>query len=120
MPDQSAAPPSDESPRSARRRWAVPFVLGLIAALVGIFGYVVIADPNGSDQQATTATSRPTATTRPDPDSVKVYKKILPSLVHIEGTRFPWLGVIGSGVIVNDQGQILTALHVVDGLEGTI
>jgi len=120
MPDQSAAPPSGESPRPARRRWASPFVLALIGALVGILGYVVIADPNGSGEQATTATTRPTPTTRADPDSVKVYKKILPSLVHIEGTRFPFIGVIGSGVIVNDQGQILTAFHVVDGLEGTI
>jgi S1-C subfamily serine protease len=119
MPDQSAAPPSGESSRPARRRWALPFVLGLIGALVGILGYVVVADPNGSGEQ-TTATTRPTPTTRADPDSVKVYQKILPSLVFIEGRRFPFAGIIGSGVIVNDQGQILTALHVVDGLEGTI
>src|SRR5262245_3447835 len=120
MPDQSAAPPSAESPRPARRRWAFPLVLGLIGALVGVLGYVVVADPNGSGGQATTVTTRPVPTTRADPDSVKVYKKILPSLVFIEGTRFPSFGVIGSGVIVNEQGEILTALHVVDGLEGTI
>jgi len=120
MPDQSAAPPSDDSPRPARRRWAFPLVLGLIGAVVGILGYVVVADPNGSGEQATTATTRLTPTTRADPDSVKVFKKILPSLVFIEGNRDPSIGVIGSGVIINEQGQILTALHVVDGLEGTI
>jgi S1-C subfamily serine protease len=80
---------------------------------VGITGYVVIADPSGSGEQATTATSRPTATTRADPDSVKVYKKILPSLVYIETRTTGDDGALGSGVIVNDQGQILTALHVV-------
>jgi len=114
MSDQSAAPPSGESPRAARKRWALPFVLGLIGALVGIVGYVVVADPNGSSEQATpTATSRPTPTTRADPDSVKVYKKILPSLVFVETQTTGDDGALGSGVIVNDQGQILTALHVV-------
>ena len=115
MPDQSAAPPSGGSSRPARRRWAFPLVLGLIGALVGITGYVVVADPNGSGEQATTtATSRPTATTRADPDSVVVYKKILPSLVYVETHTTGDDGALGSGVIVNEQGQILTALHVVD------
>ena len=113
MPDESAAPPPDDTPRPARRRWALPFVLGLIGALVGIVGYVVVADPNGSGEQATTATTRPTATTRADPDSVKVYKTILPSMVFIETRTTGSNGALGSGVIVNDQGQILTALHVV-------
>jgi S1-C subfamily serine protease len=113
MPDQSAAPPSGGSSRSTRRRWAFPLVLGLIGALVGVTGYVVVADPNGSTEQATTATSRPTATTRADPDSVVVYKKILPSLVFIETHTIGDDGALGSGVIINEQGQILTALHVV-------
>ena len=114
MSDVPAAPPSDDSPRPARRRWALPFALGLIGALVGILGYVVVADPNGSDDQATTATTAArTATTRADPDSVKVYKKILPSMVFIETRTAGDNGALGSGVIVNDQGQILTALHVV-------
>src|SRR5262245_58124341 len=114
MPDEPAAPPSDDAPRPARRRWALPLALGLIGALVGILGYVVIADPNGSDNQATTATTAGrTATTRADPDSVKVYKKILPSMVFIETRTTGDNGALGSGVIINDQGQILTALHVV-------
>ena len=113
MPDQSAAPPTGDSRRSARRRGALPFLLGLMGALVGIIGYVVVADPNDSGTQATpTATSRPTATTRADPVSVEVYQKISPSLVFVE-SRSGDEGALGSGVIVNEQGQILTALHVV-------
>src|SRR4029453_10164246 len=92
--------------------WALPFVLGLMGALVGILGYVAVADPDNSGTQATpTATSRPTATTRADPASVEVYQKILPSLVFIETRTTGDDGALGSGVIVNEQGQILTALH---------
>ena len=117
MPDEPAAPPTGDSPRSARPRRALPFVLGLMGALVGIVGYVVVADPDGSGTQATTtSTSRPTATTRADPVSVAVYQAIQPSVVYITGTQFP-SSVVGSGVIVNEQGQILTALHVVRDLE---
>jgi S1-C subfamily serine protease len=114
MPDQPAAPPTGDSTRSARPRWALPFVLGLIGALVGILGYVVVADPNDSGTQASsTSTTRPTATTRADAVSVGVYQKILPSLVYVEARTSGDDGAQGSGVIVNEQGQILTALHVV-------
>ena len=114
MPDQ----PTDESTSDARRRarpqWVLPIVLGLLGAIVGIAGYVWVADPNGSGEQATpTATSRPTPTTRPDAVSVAVYEKIRPSLVFIETRTTGDDGTLGSGVIVNEEGQILTAHHVV-------
>lgn len=50
------------------------------------------------------------------PDSVKVYDAIRPPLVFIRSERATSRGVasgIGSGVIVNAQGDILTSLHVV-------
>jgi len=91
-----------------------PIVLGLVGALVGIAGYVWVADPNDSGSQATTtATSQPTPTTRADAVSVAVYKKIQPSLVFIETRTTGDDGALGSGVIINEQGQILTAMHVV-------
>jgi S1-C subfamily serine protease len=50
--------------------------------------------------------------------SAVVYQQILPSLVRIEtggrGGDGP-AGGFGSGVIVNGQGAVLTALHVVEG-----
>jgi S1-C subfamily serine protease len=51
-------------------------------------------------------------------NSAVVYQKILPSLVQIE-TRDPSAAGsgLGAGVIVNESGAILTALHVVDGAE---
>jgi len=82
--------------------------------MVGIAGYVWVADPNDSGSRATpTATSRPTGTTQPDAISVAVYKKIQPSIVYIETRTTGDDGALGSGVIVNEEGQILTALHVV-------
>ena len=113
MTDQPSAATASTPRRRARSQWVVPIVLGLVGALVGIAGYVWVADPNDSGGQATsTATSRPTATTRPDAVSVAVYKKIQPSLVFIETRTTGDDGALGSGVIVNEQGQILTALHV--------
>jgi S1-C subfamily serine protease len=52
------------------------------------------------------------------PRSTEVYRSILPSLVFIrtEGNEERAGGSgVGSGVIVNDDGAILTAHHVVDG-----
>ena len=49
--------------------------------------------------------------------SVAVYQQILPSLVQIEARRRSSsgdAGGLGTGVIVNRSGAILTALHVVD------
>jgi S1-C subfamily serine protease len=52
--------------------------------------------------------------------SAAVYREILPSLVQIEtkddGAQEGGTG-LGAGVIVNRNGAILTALHVVDGAE---
>jgi S1-C subfamily serine protease len=60
------------------------------------------------------------ATPRP-PDSVFVYQVIQPSLVLIQTERNGGSGEVdrglGSGVIVNDNGEILTSLHVVDGAQ---
>jgi S1-C subfamily serine protease len=49
-------------------------------------------------------------------DSAKVYQTILPSLVAIESQRPSDSGTdeaLGAGVIVNDNGAILTARHVI-------
>lgn len=57
---------------------------------------------------------------RAPPDAATVYRTILPSLVTVTtggaATSAPAVEAAqGSGVVVNTQGTILTALHVVDG-----
>lgn len=52
------------------------------------------------------------------PEAAQVYQAILPSLVTIVTDRpsaVPGEGRVGTGVLVSGDGQILTALHVVDG-----
>jgi S1-C subfamily serine protease len=54
------------------------------------------------------------------PDAAAAYRRIVPSLVTLTTTqaRSPTGGArsgLGAGVVVNAQGLVLTALHVVDG-----
>ena len=121
MPDESATPPPPDVPsRGARRgRGLWPIALGLLGALVGILGYVTFAEPSTSDEREAGGGGRAgsTTTTLGPARSVEVYKTILPSLVDIRTRPGDAAGdrAFGSGVIVNADGQILTAHHVVDG-----
>jgi S1-C subfamily serine protease len=116
MPDETDAPldSGGHPPTSARARprgsWA--FALGLLGALIGIVGYVVVVDPSGSDDTATPGPAPTTSTTVATAEAADVYDTILPSLVYLH-TDLPTGAGIGSGVIVNEEGHILTAHHVV-------
>lgn len=112
MTGESGAPPPDEpSPPRSRSSWMRPLAIGLAAALVAIAVFVVV-DPSSSDD-STAAPATATATTLPAPEPADVYDAILPSLVFVSTENATSFG-IGSGVIVNKDGQILTANHVVD------
>ncbi|HVL07388.1 MAG TPA: trypsin-like peptidase domain-containing protein [Acidimicrobiales bacterium] len=123
----TAAPPADPAPPAPRPRpWLRWWPLALALALVGA-GFVAVnqrvtsrpatseADVNGIvDKKVGAALEALQA--RP-PDSVAVYQAIVPPLVVIESQQGGTAGRpgIGSGVIVNAEGDILTSLHVVDG-----
>ena len=101
-------------------RGAAPFASGVLAALLGLLLYGILfpgphalttTDVNTSIAQAM-ASATPRAAFSED-----VYRIIQPSLVLIE-TRDAGSGgktdeSLGSGVIIDDQGDVLTALHVV-------
>ena len=105
---------------SFQRAW--PFTLVLISAFLGalLFRYL-FPPPAPIDQNEIDASiAQAMASATPSPAySTQVYQAILPSLVMIqtrrenapENERFG----VGSGVVVNAAGDILTALHVVDG-----
>lgn len=103
-----------------RLRNGLPFVLGIAAALLALLFYH-LAFPGThqltqSDVNSAVAAALASATP-PPAFSERVYQIIQPSLVLIE-TQQPSSGPggetgLGSGVVIDDSGDILTCLHVV-------
>ncbi|HKP54326.1 MAG TPA: trypsin-like peptidase domain-containing protein [Chloroflexia bacterium] len=125
------APGNDPLPRSQqwrgrlRQLWArgqrvVLFASGVVAALLAIVIYQALTPP---PKQLTTrdvseSIARAFASTTPLPAfSERVYRVVQPSLVLIQAQGTDENGKlehsVGSGVIINEQGDILTSLHVV-------
>jgi S1-C subfamily serine protease len=100
-----------------KRIW--PIIVAFFFAFLGIYLYNRIFPPpvppsqNEIDESIYAAMA---SATPPAPYSTEVYQTILPSLVYIqtrqENSEEEGFGV-GSGVVVNSNGDILTALHVV-------
>jgi len=102
-------------------RWLAPVALGLLGSVTGLVLFMSLrTEPTpitAADVQNAVATSIAKAAEAPA-RSTEVFRAIFPSLVLIEtegnAERADGSG-IGSGVIVRDDGMILTARHVVDG-----
>jgi S1-C subfamily serine protease len=99
---------------------SAPFLAGILVALVAILGYnaLVPARPPLTQRDVDDTVASALASVTPPPAfSQQAYRVVQPSLVLIEtqdqvpGGK-PADG-LGSGVVVNQQGDILTALHVV-------
>jgi S1-C subfamily serine protease len=127
--DLEAAPPSPwerVKERAVRLRGrgsrVVLFASGVAAALIAVLIYQALTPApqqlTTKDVNASIASAFASATPQPA-FSALVYQVIRPSLVLIQaespgGDGSPESS-IGSGVIINDQGDILTAFHVVEG-----
>jgi len=97
-------------------RFLRPLAFGLVGALIAVGVYALIDNSSGGGAPAKAAASTPTSTTAPPAIGEKVYQTIEPSLVLIEtegGVASE--GAIGSGVVINATGQVMTAEHVIDG-----
>lgn len=119
--------PVNESTRSRLRlvgerlKRTLPFVSGVLAALLALFLYNSLfpgARPlTQSEVNAAISNAMASATPRPA-FSAAVYQIIQPSLVWIEsdspGEENQSRTALGTGVIVDQNGSILTSLHVVD------
>jgi len=102
-------------------RFAWPIVIGLVGALFGVFIYVFFfpapIPPTQAEIDESIVAKMSTATP-PPAYSVEVYQMVLPSLVIIQTENAPSkededdIG-IGTGVIISENSDILTALHVV-------
>ncbi len=98
---------------------ALPFASGVLAALAALLLYSVIvppAKPMNAAQIQQVINQTMASATPPPAYSAIVYSEIRPSLVLIETQSATEEG-LGSGVIIDDGGDILTALHVVAGAD---
>jgi S1-C subfamily serine protease len=120
----------DLQPRSWRDRWQpvrarivklIPFLAGILATLLGLLLYSAFnpAPEPLTIKQVNAAVAEAMASATPPPAySAQVYRVIQPSLVLIRatgpGTGGREMEGLGSGVVISGQGEILTALHVVE------
>ena len=98
-------------------RW---FVVVVVSAFLGVLVYSLVFPPPvpfSQDEVDERIVQAMASATPPPPYSAQVYQAILPSLVLVQTQREPGAGDegfgVGSGVVVNESGDILTALHVV-------
>lgn len=97
----------------------IPFASGVVAALLALLFYNILYPSTAlSRQEVDEAIASALASATPRPAfSAQVYPVIAPSLVAIEADDADTANgeghAFGSGVIVNDLGQILTSLHIV-------
>jgi len=102
-----------------RMRGTFPFVSGVLAAFLALFLYNFLFPANQvTEVEVNNAIAGALASATPRPAySVQVYQAIQPSLVLIEadfqGANGEAEKSLGSGVIIDDAGDILTSLHVV-------
>jgi S1-C subfamily serine protease len=106
----------------AHLQGALPFVLGVIAALTALVIYNLLfpaPSPLTNREVNESIASAMASATPPPAFSTLVYQTILPSLVLIQTEGSNRQGdterSLGTGVVINDSGAILTSLHVVNG-----
>src|SRR5437868_12888354 len=106
----------------ARARAAAPFVSGVAATLVALllFNLLLPAPHQMTAREVQDTVAQTLASATPLPAySTRVYQAIQPSFVliqtHAPGTDGQQENGLGSGVVIDDRGDILTSLHVVAG-----
>jgi len=102
-----------------RIRGMFPFASGILATLLALFLYNILFPANQVTEievHDAIANAMASATPRPAYSSY-VYQVIQPSLVLIETGGRDEDRSLGTGVIIDAAGDILTSLHVVDGAE---
>ena len=128
-PDPTGASPNRRSDRlRATSRRLLPFGAGIVVTLA-IVAFVVLTGPKAltTDDVQTSIEQALASLTPPPATSQLVYDAVRPSLVliqtapeeapdatHRPGTSPGPGGGLGTGVIVDRDGRILTSLHVVD------
>jgi S1-C subfamily serine protease len=124
QPEPSRSPRADRSARlhriGATARRTVPFASGIVAALAAVYLYTLLvpAPPPLTERDIQQSVNQALASQTPGPAlSQLAYEAVRPSLVLIQtdgpAQSGPTAHGLGSGVVVDAAGDILTALHVV-------
>jgi S1-C subfamily serine protease len=126
MTDPRDAPNRPETPTGGRRlgrirAWLRPaslFLAGVVATFLAVAAYGVVAPPPPplTQRDVTDSIASALASATPAPAlSLQAYQAIEPSLVLIQttGAGKGSQNGLGSGVVVDQNGDILTSLHVV-------
>ena len=98
---------------------AAPFASGVLAALAALLLYSILfpaVRPLSSGDVRQVINQTLASATPPPAFSERVYAEVQPSLVLIQ-TYSPGSDGLGTGVIIDDSGDILTCLHVVNHAE---
>jgi S1-C subfamily serine protease len=119
-PPRASPPAAVARRRAARLRNAAPFATGIVAALLAVLLYTTFvhgpAPLSQRDVDTRVAQALASQTVGP-PLSQLAYDAVRPSLVLIQTTYPDDAGAgssgLGSGVVVDATGDILTSLHVV-------
>jgi S1-C subfamily serine protease len=105
-----------------RARAAAPFVSGIAATLIGLllFNLLMPAPHQLTSREVQDTVAQAMASATPLPAySARAYQVIQPSFVLIQtqgpGADGAQSKGLGSGVVIDDRGDILTSLHVVEG-----
>ena len=111
MPEPEVAPPPVRPPLRTRiwRRVAAPLAL---AGLLGVTWVLVGAIQTGGQLTLDSVQEQPTPAPTP-PLAAAVYAHVAPSVVQVNASGAGPDASAGAGVIVDDQADILTSLHIV-------
>lgn len=96
-----------------RIKGVFPFASGVLATLLALFLYNFLFPANQvTEQEVNVAIANAMASATPRPAySTEVYQIIQPSLVLIQVESQNGEKGLGSGVIIDEAGDILTSLH---------
>jgi S1-C subfamily serine protease len=114
--DREPAGVTDAGPRPAaargprRRRAAVVALSVVLVAVVTVIAVLATRLSDATSTASPAATPRATPSPAASPSVPAIYQRVRPSVVVVRTND-----ALGSGVIVGDQGTILTANHVIAG-----
>jgi putative serine protease PepD len=84
--------------------------LGVVVVLLAVIALLATRVAGAPAASAPTATPRPTPTSTANPTVPQIYRRVVPSVVVVRTVH-----KLGTGVIVANDGTILTANHVISG-----